>query len=170
MCCSDYGTTCPARWRAAWDRGRLEPTAGGQDERGATASFKGVVANGEITGDANWRGNPVKFRAYRPSARPADEPRRRKFEPTEFQRYFSGAIAPVLHIYPGDTVETWSVDAGGYDPKNVRRSLGGNPETGPFYIEGALPGDTLAIKFSRINVMTRDKLYAIAEPLRGERR
>src|SRR5947209_426642 len=31
VCCSDYGTTCPARWRAAWDRGRLEPTAGGQD-------------------------------------------------------------------------------------------------------------------------------------------
>jgi len=124
----------------------------GKDERGATASFKGVVANGEIIGDATWRGNPQKFRAYRPSARPPDEPRRRKFEPTEFHRYFSGAIAPVLHIYPGDTVETWSVDAGGYDPKNVRRSLGGNPETGPFYIEGALPGDTLAVKFSRIRL------------------
>src|SRR5438034_700342 len=52
----------------------------GKDERGATASFKGVVANGEIIGDATWRGNPQKFRAYRPSARPADEPRRRRFE------------------------------------------------------------------------------------------
>src|SRR5260370_41774941 len=89
----------------------------GKDERGATASFKGVVANGEITGDAKLHGDPMKFRAYRPIARPADEPRRRKFEPTEFHRYFSGAIAPVLHIFPGDTVETWSVDPGGYDPK-----------------------------------------------------
>jgi acetamidase/formamidase len=23
----------------------------------------------------------------------------------------------------------------------VRRSMGGNPETGPFYVEGAMPGD-----------------------------
>ena len=29
---------------------------------------------------------------------------------------------------------------------------GGNPETGPFYIEGAVPGDTLSIKFSRIRL------------------
>src|SRR5207302_10272597 len=32
------------------------------------------------------------------------------------------------------------------------RSLGGNPLTGPFYIEGALPGDTLVVKFNRIRL------------------
>jgi acetamidase/formamidase len=44
------------------------------------------------------------------------------------------------------------VDAGGFDPKGVRRSGGGNPETGPFYIEGALPGDTLAVKLNRVRL------------------
>ena len=67
------------------------------------------------------------------------------FEPTAFHRVFSGAIAPVLHINPGDTIKTTTVDAGGRDAKGVRRSMGGNPETGPFYVEGAMPGDTLAI-------------------------
>jgi acetamidase/formamidase len=44
------------------------------------------------------------------------------------------------------------VDAGGVDPKGVRRSQGGNPETGPFYIEGAFPGDTLVIKLDRVRL------------------
>jgi amidase len=47
------------------------------------------------------------------------------------------------------------VDAGGRDANGVRRSLGGNPQTGPFYIEGAMPGDTLSVKFTRIR-MNRD--------------
>ena len=38
------------------------------------------------------------------------------------------------------------------DHKGVRRSLGGNPETGPFYVDGAMPGDTLVVKFSRIRL------------------
>jgi len=58
----------------------------------------------------------------------------------------------VLHIFPGDTVRTWTVDAGGVDSKGVRRSLGGNPETGPFYIEGAFPGDTLVVKLNRLRL------------------
>jgi acetamidase/formamidase len=65
---------------------------------------------------------------------------------------FSGAIVPVLHINPGDTIKTTTVDAGGRDAKGVRRSMGGNPETGPFFVEGAMPGDTLAIKFQRIRL------------------
>ncbi|PYU86989.1 MAG: acetamidase, partial [Acidobacteria bacterium] len=44
------------------------------------------------------------------------------------------------------------VDAGGRDARNTRRSNGGNPETGPFYVEGAMPGDTLVIKFNRIRL------------------
>jgi acetamidase/formamidase len=44
------------------------------------------------------------------------------------------------------------VDAGGVDAKGVRRSLGGNPQTGPFFIEGAMPGDTLVVKLKRIRL------------------
>jgi len=36
-----------------------------------------------------------------------------------------------------------------------RRTPGGNLETGPFYIEGALPGDTLVVKLNKVR-MNRD--------------
>jgi amidase len=74
------------------------------------------------------------------------------FEPTQFHHFFSDAIVPVLHINPGDTVSTWSVDAGGTDPKGARRTSGGNPLTGPFFVEGAFPGDTLVVHFNRIRL------------------
>ncbi len=83
---------------------------------------------------------------------PPAAPRTHTFEPTQFQHFFSAAIEPVLHLNPGDTVDTWSVDAGGADAKGVRRTSGGNPLTGPFYIEGAVPGDTLAVHFTRIRL------------------
>jgi acetamidase/formamidase len=38
------------------------------------------------------------------------------------------------------------------DAKGVRRSLGGNPLTGPFYVEGAMPGDALVVNLERIRL------------------
>jgi acetamidase/formamidase len=87
-------------------------------------------------------------------------PRRHEFRPTTFYREFSGSPEPVLRIWPGDTVSTTTVDAGGADERGVRRSLGGNPQTGPFYIETAWPGDTLVVHFTRIR-LNRD--YAISD-------
>lgn len=87
-------------------------------------------------------------------------PQRHEFMPTTFHREFSASPDPVLHIFPGDTVHTTTVDAGGADERGVRRSLGGNPQTGPFYIETAWPGDTLAVHFTRIR-LNRD--YAISD-------
>jgi acetamidase/formamidase len=55
-----------------------------------------------------------------------------------------------LRVQPGDTVRTWAVDAGGRDKQGVQRSPGGNPQTGPFYIEGAMPGDTLVVRLNRV--------------------
>ena len=75
-----------------------------------------------------------------------------KFEPTTFYNYFAWNIAPALHIFPGDTVETKSVDAGGTDENGVRRAPGGNPLTGPFYVEGAWPGDTLVVHLKRLRL------------------
>ena len=51
---------------------------------------------------------------------------------------------------PGDTVHTETVDAGGTDSSGKRRSAGGNPLTGPFYIENSLPGDVLVIHLLRV--------------------
>jgi amidase len=79
-------------------------------------------------------------------------PQIRTFMPTAYSRVFAETVGPVLHINPGDTIKTTTVDAGGFDEKGVSRSLGGNPQTGPFYVEGALPGDTLAIKINRLHL------------------
>src|SRR5215469_16029246 len=68
-----------------------------------------------------------------------------RFDPTDFYNTFSGAHKPVLRIKPGDHVITTTIDAGGTDSKGVKRGQGPNPETGPFYIEGAERGDTLVV-------------------------
>jgi amidase len=74
-----------------------------------------------------------------------------RFEPTEFYNTFSGAHKPALRIKPGDTVATYTIDARGFDSAGVQRSQGGgNPETGPFYIEGAEPGDTLVVHLLKL--------------------
>lgn len=113
------------------------------------SSFTGKVQEGLLKGEGQYGGIKLQWSARRPAAKPAAA-RTHTFEPTEFHRTFSPVIAPVLRIFPGDTVKTKSVDAGGNDENSVRRSLGGNPLTGPFFIEGAVPGDTLVIKLNRI--------------------
>jgi amidase len=79
-------------------------------------------------------------------------PKTHEFEPTQFHHFFSAAIEPVLRMNPGDSVKTWSVDSRGMDSQGVRRTLGGNSLTGPFYVEGAFPGDTLLVHFDRIEL------------------
>ena len=79
-------------------------------------------------------------------------PRRHDFVPTVFHRQFSAQTAPVLTIAPGDIVHTITVDAGGVDAAGVKRSAGGNPQTGPFYVETAMPGDTLAVHITRLRL------------------
>lgn len=115
-------------------------------------TFHGVIEGDSLSGDAVWfEKEKVAWNARRPAPKPA-APQVHDFVPTEFHRQFSGAIPPVMHIFPGDTVRTWTVDAGGKDAHGDRRSLGGNPETGPFYIEGAFPGDTLVIKLNKVRL------------------
>jgi len=113
--------------------------------------FKGTLSGNEMFGEGDASGTPVRWTARRAAARPSS-PRTHTFEPKEFHRYFSSAIPPVLRIAPGDTVRTWGVDAGGTDSRGTRRSLGGNPQTGPFFVEGALPGDTLVVRLTRVRL------------------
>src|SRR5436190_5099490 len=114
--------------------------------------FKGKAVDDKLEGTAVWSGDrKVSWTAQR-AATPPVSPRVHEFEPKEFHRVFSDSIPPVLHIFPRDTVRTWTVDAGGIDAKGVRRSQGGNPETGPFYVEGTLPGDTLVIHLNRVRL------------------
>src|ERR1700680_3373982 len=71
------------------------------------------------------------------------------FEPKEFHNTF-GSHQPVLTIKPGDHVITTTLDASGTDSAGMKRAQGPNPETGPFYIEGAEPGDTLVVHLLRL--------------------
>ena len=93
-----------------------------------------------------------KFTAKRVPQRRAGPARRHDFIPTTFYRQFSAANKPVLTIWPGDTVHTVTVDAGGTDEKGTKRVLGGNPQTGPFYVETAAPGDTLVVHLARVRL------------------
>jgi len=66
-----------------------------------------------------------------------------------------GSHPPVLHIASGDTVQTTTVDAHGRDANGEVVAQRPNPQTGPFAIEGAEPGDTLAVRFDRLRPSRR---------------
>ncbi|MEO5563720.1 MAG: acetamidase/formamidase family protein [Chitinophagaceae bacterium] len=68
------------------------------------------------------------------------------FTPSVYYREFSAKPEPSLRIKAGDTITTQSVDAGGFDRGGTKVTERGNPLTGPFFIEGAMPGDVLAVK------------------------
>lgn len=61
-----------------------------------------------------------------------------------------GTPAPALYIQDGDTVITTTVDANGYDASAQIITAEPNPMTGPFFVEGAMPGDALAVHFDSI--------------------
>jgi amidase len=113
--------------------------------------FSGTVQGDKIEGTAKYDGQDATWTARRFPSPPATL-RTHTFEPKEFHRVFSDSIPPVLRIFPGETVKTWSVDSGGIDSKGTKLSLGGNPQTGPFYVEGAMPGDLLVVKLNRIRL------------------
>jgi amidase len=71
------------------------------------------------------------------------------FYPTHYHTTL-GPHEPVLAIADGDTVITTTVDAAGQDATGERITPPGNPMTGPFFVEGAEPGDTLAIHLDYI--------------------
>jgi acetamidase/formamidase len=73
-----------------------------------------------------------------------------RFRPTTFYNTFSFAHPPALRIKPGDRVITVTIDAGGLDANDQRVASGPNPQTGPFYVEGAEPGDMLVVTLNRI--------------------
>jgi acetamidase/formamidase len=102
----------------------------------------------------------TSWSARRLPQRRTGPPERHEFTPATFYRQFSAETKPVLTVWPGDTVHTTTVDARGTDEKGVTRVLGGNPETGPFFVQTAMPGDVLVVHFTRIR-LNRD--WAISD-------
>jgi acetamidase/formamidase len=72
-------------------------------------------------------------------------------------KYTFGGVPPTHHIAPGTRIVSWTEDC--YDgavtrpdqiPSKVQPPGHDNPQTGPFYVDGAEPGDTLAIRIMKL--------------------
>ena len=94
-----------------------------------------------------------------PVALSGQAPTTHQFVPDRFYNTFSFAHPPALRIKPGDRVVTKTIDAGGTDWNGRSVAAGPNPQTGPFYVEGAEPGDLLVVSIDRIAV-NRDDAFA----------
>ena len=157
-----------------FDGDKLEGTLTGnslhflaKDDHGGSEDLTATVQSGAISGaivfvDSDDKEHPTthRFTATLVPQRRTGAPQRHDFTPSTFHRQFSATNKPVLAVYPGDSIHTTTVDAGGTDEKGVTRVLGGNPETGPFYIETAAPGDILVVHLTRLR-LNRD--WAISD-------
>jgi acetamidase/formamidase len=68
-----------------------------------------------------------------------------------------GAAAPISRVRPGSVLEMFTADCFAGRVRSTDDLVSRvcefpflNPQTGPFYIEGAEPGDTLAVHFVSI--------------------
>ena len=99
------------------------------------------------------------------------------FKPSVFYHTY-GPNEPSYHVNPGDTIVSPTIDAGGQDhegnpvPDEMRQKLRGttlsssNPLSGPFYVDGATPGDTLVVEIQKIK-LTRSSAYSNIVPWFG---
>src|SRR5271157_3127600 len=76
----------------------------------------------------------------------------RQAVPSRYYRTFSHTNPVFLRINPGDVVVTKTLDSGGQDYRGEHRGETGNPLTGPFYIEGAAPGDAIVVRLRRVRL------------------
>src|SRR5438034_9498937 len=83
------------------------------DDKKVRSEFTGSVHGDTFSGVVKFGGMELQCSARRAVPRPPGSPSRHNFEPTKFHRHFSGSIPPALKIFPGDTVHTDTVDAGG---------------------------------------------------------
>ncbi len=82
-----------------------------------------------------------------------------------------GGVDPVMKVRPGDVLEVFTEDcfAGkvqGVDDLPSQLITAFNPQTGPFYVEGAEPGDTLALHLVSLEP-ARDWAVSTTFPLFG---
>ncbi len=97
------------------------------------------------------------FAALSAPAALAEQPVLRYTPKHEELKYTFGGVAPTHRIKPGTKIVTWTEDC--YDgavtkpgqiPSKVQAPGHDNPQTGPFFVEGAEPGDTLVIRIEKL--------------------
>jgi amidase len=72
--------------------------------------------------------------------------------PDHYYRTFAHGNPVLKSIKSGDIVVTKTLDSGGQNYRGEQSSPGGNPLTGPFSVEGALPGDALMVKLRKVRL------------------
>ena len=81
-------------------------------------------------------------------------------------KYVYASVPPVARLKSGDILDTNTLDCFGNAIKKpgdtLSMSKGDNPLTGPFYIESAEPGDTLAVKILGLDVDGDQGIGALA--------
>jgi acetamidase/formamidase len=85
-------------------------------------------------------------------------------------KYTFGGATPTHRIKPGTRIVSWTEDCfdgaltkPGQKPSEVLVPGHDNPQTGPFYVEGAEPGDTLVIRIEKLEP-ARDRGFSVAFP------
>ncbi len=71
---------------------------------------------------------------------------------SQYYNTFSHTNPVLLRVRPGDTVRTKTLDSGGQDDQGAHRANPANPLTGPFFVEGAEPGDALVVRLNRVRL------------------
>jgi amidase len=176
---ADGSTTAPLDLKA--EGGALTGTSGAVDENGffgpltvsgrldgaevvltfaartqPVASLRLRRNGSRLTGDGQVFGATASASAERTAAsEAATAPRILDYAPTTFHTQFSGRFAPVLRLRPGDSVRTTTLDNEGQDASLKWKGMPGNTLTGPFFVEGAMPGDTLVVHLTRV-ALSRD--------------
>jgi acetamidase/formamidase len=145
------GNIYEARLSGTFQNDRLDLTMlnarGGEEGK-----LSGVLRDGKLSGGGTLWGVTLEgWAAVRP-ATPPPAPQAHTFDPTNYYRYLSSSYDPALRVFPADTVRTKLVDEDGRDENGKQRSVGGYPVVGPIYVEGALPGDLLAVHFKKVRV------------------
>ena len=81
-------------------------------------------------------------------------------------KYVYGPAEPVARLKPGDVLDTNTLDCFGNVIQKPGDTLakvkGDNPLSGPFYVEGAQPGDTLVVKILDLQVDGNQGIGAFA--------
>ena len=146
------------------------------DNGGRQSRYSAKILGDQLTGEVdapdtnNSKARVLhRFTAWRLPDRPAGGARTVEFRPNDFSNTFDADRRPVLTIWPGDSVHTTTIDSGGVDEFGVTRALFGNPQTGPFFVAGAIPGDTLVVRLNQVKLNRdyADSLDAIVARVLG---
>jgi acetamidase/formamidase len=108
----------------------------------------------DITGSGELYGVAVAIAGTRPKPAPVGG-RTHDIPSPNYHLYYSARNPPTARIDPGDRVKTRTLDNEGQDEALRWKAMPGNTLSGPFYVTGAMPGDTLVVHIERVD-LTRD--------------